>query len=143
MSAVRNIKVFVADDSIVLRERVLEMLRDIPGVEVLGCAEDGLHAIDCIRRLGPDIVILDIQMPRGNGLDVLKNIRHDGEGRPKVIIFTNFPYPQYRKRALESGAEFFFDKTTEFEKLRDLFGQFTGRPNDEGASSYVPSFRQP
>ena len=125
MSALRNIKVFVADDSIVLRERVLEMLRDIPGVEVLGCAEDGLHAITSIRSLRPDAVVLDIQMPRGTGLDVLKNIKHDG-GRPIVVVFTNFPYPQYRKRALEFGADYFFDKTTEFDKLRELFGQLTG-----------------
>jgi len=125
MSITRNITVFVADDSIVLRERLLEMLGEIPGVEVLGCAEDGLHAIDCIRTLKPDAVVLDIQMPRGTGLDVLKNVKRVGTG-PTMIVFTNFPYPQYRKRALEYGAEFFFDKTTEFEKLRDLFGQLTG-----------------
>ena len=125
MSITRNITVFVADDSIVLRERLLEMLREIPGVEVLGCAEDGLHAIDCIRKLKPNAVVLDIQMPRGTGLDVLKNVKCTGGG-PTMIVFTNFPYPQYRKRALEYGAEFFFDKTTEFEKLRELFGQLTG-----------------
>lgn len=125
MNAVHNITVFLADDSIVLRERVLEMLRDIPGVEVLGCAEDGLHSIDCIRELRPDVVILDIQMPRGTGLDVLKNI-HPVNGTPLMIVFTNFSYPQYRKRALESGADYFFDKTTEFEKLRELFGRLTG-----------------
>jgi DNA-binding NarL/FixJ family response regulator len=125
MNVIRNIKVFVADDSIVLRERVLEMLRDIPGVQVLGCAEDGLHAIDCIRQLRPDAVVLDIQMPRGTGLDVLKNI-HAVNGKPMFVVFTNFPYPQYRKRAMECGAQYFFDKTTEFEKLRELFGQLTG-----------------
>lgn len=125
MTALRNIKVFIADDSIVLRKRLLAMLRDIPGVEVLGCAEDGLHAIECVRRLKPEYLVLDIQMPCGNGLDVLKNIQHD-VGGPRVIVFTNFPYPQYRKRALNFGAEHFFDKTTEFEKLRDLFGQLTG-----------------
>ena len=125
MSALRNITVFVADDSLVLRERVLEMLRDIPGVEVLGCAADGLHAIDCIRALRPDAVVLDIQMPCGNGLDVLKNIKHGGHG-PIAIVFTNFPYPQYQKRAFEHGADYFFDKTTEFEKLQELFGQLTG-----------------
>src|SRR5262245_4619983 len=132
MSPVRNIRVFVADDSIVLRERVLEMLRDIPGVEVLGCAEDGLHAIDCIRQLRPDAVVLDIQMPRGTGLDVLKNI-HAVDGVPLFVVFTNFPYPQYRKRAMECGARYFFDKTTEFEKLRELFGQLTGSLQPEAA----------
>lgn len=125
MSVGQNIRVFVADDSIVLRERLLDMLREVPGVEVLGCAEDGLHAISCIRELKPDAVVLDIQMPCGNGLDVLKNIKHDETGRPHVIVFTNFPYPQYRKRALEYGAEHFFDKTTEFDKLRAVFSQMT------------------
>src|ERR1051325_11629426 len=125
MSVIRNIKVFVADDSMVLRERLLEMLREIPGVEVLGCAEDGLQTIRCVRELKPDVVVLDIQMPCGTGLDVLKNTKHGTEG-PVFVVFTNFPYPQYRKRALECGAEFFFDKTTEFEKLRELFGQLTG-----------------
>jgi len=125
MSVIRNIRVFIADDSIVLRERLLEMLCDIPGVEILGCAEDGLHAITSIRALQPDAVVLDIQMPRGTGLDVLKNIKRGNSG-PTIVVFTNFPYPQYRKRALDCGADFFFDKTTEFEKLRDLFGQLTG-----------------
>lgn len=125
MSVVRNITVFVADDSLALRERLLEMLGEIPGVKVLGCAEDGLHAIECIRQLKPDAVVLDIQMPCGTGLDVLKNVKHGGGG-PLMIVFTNFPYPQYRKRALEHGAGYFFDKTTEFEKLRSLFGQLTG-----------------
>jgi DNA-binding NarL/FixJ family response regulator len=125
MSHTRNIKVFIADDSIVLRERLLEMLREIPGVEILGCAQDGLHAINSIRALRPDAVVLDIQMPCGTGLDVLKNIKHDGDG-PIAIVFTNFPYPQYQKRAFEHGADYFFDKTTEFEKLQELFGQLTG-----------------
>ena len=134
MSGLRNIKVFIADDSIVLRERVLEMLCDIPGVEILGCAEDGLHAINSIRRLKPDADVLDIQMPRGTGLDVLKNIKHGAQG-PLVVVLTNFPYPQYRKRALEYGADFFFDKTTEFEKLRTLFGQLTGALAPEGKTN--------
>ena len=125
MNHTRNIKVFIADDSIVLRERLLEMLREIPGVEILGCAGDGLHAINSIRGLRPDAVVLDIQMPCGNGLDVLKNIKHGGHG-PIAIVFTNFPYPQYQKRAFEHGADYFFDKTTEFEKLQELFGQLTG-----------------
>jgi DNA-binding NarL/FixJ family response regulator len=117
MSITRKIKVFVADDSLVLRERLLDMLGEIAGVEVLGCAEDGLHAIECIRR---------IQMPSGTGLDVLKNIKRGNSAQgPTIIVFTNFPYPQYRKCALEHGAEFFFDKTTEFEKLRELFGKMT------------------
>ena len=130
MKARRNITVLIADDSVVLRERLLEMLGDISGVEILGCAQDGLQTIDRIRQLKPEVVVLDIQMPRGTGLDVLKNIKHD-RGGPIVIVFTNFPYPQYRKRALEIGADYFFDKTTEFEKLRGLFQELTSAAKPE------------
>ena len=127
MLKVRNITVLVVDDSLVLRERVLEMLGEIPGIDILGCAEDGLNAVNCIRQMRPAVVILDIQMPHGTGLDVLRNIRPVA-GAPLFIVFTNFPYPQYRKRALESGAQYFFDKTTEFDKLRELFSQLTSSP---------------
>ena len=126
----REITVFVADDSIVLRQRVLQMLFEIPGVKVLGCAEDGLHAINSIRQLKPDAVVLDIQMPRGTGLDVLRSVKQDQAG-PTVIVFTNFPYAHYRKRALEYGADFFFDKSTEFENLRELFRHLTKAPDSE------------
>jgi DNA-binding NarL/FixJ family response regulator len=120
MTASRDIRLFIADDSFVLRQRLLEWLRDVPHVQLLGCAENGLHAVNCIRMLQPDIVVLDIQMPLANGMDVLKSVQED-DRRPVMIVFTNFPYPQYRCRALEYGAAHFFDKTTEFEKLRELF----------------------
>ena len=119
MSVLPNMRVFIADDSAVVRERLMETLSEIPHVEIIGWAEDGLQAIQSIREMKPDVAVLDIEMPRGTGLDVLKNLRHD-KGGPIVIVFTNFPYPQYRKRALAEGADFFFDKSTEFEALRDL-----------------------
>ncbi|GAI28344.1 unnamed protein product, partial [marine sediment metagenome] len=54
----------------------------------------------------------------GNGIKVLEAIKKNLQS-PKVIIFTNYPYPQYRKRYMDAGADFFFDKSTEFEKLVD------------------------
>ena len=74
-------------------ERLLEMLRDIPGVEVLGCAEDGLHAINSIRSLKPDAVVLDIQMPRGTGLDGLRvtivgDVLHSRVARSNVLLLS-------------------------------------------------------
>lgn len=125
MSALRTIRVFIADDSIVLREHVVDMLRDIPGVEIAGCAEDSLQAVTSIRQLKPDVVLLDLQLPHGNGLEVLRNIKQNGKG-PLTIVATNFPYPQYRKRALELGADHFLDKTADIEAMRNLFAQLTG-----------------
>jgi len=113
-------KVFIADDSAILCERLVEMLSDIPGIEIIGHARDVLESITSIRKLNPDIVILDIRMPGGSGIDVLQDIKKDKQA-PMVIILTNYPYPQYRKKCLGLGADYFFDKSTEFEKVTELF----------------------
>ncbi len=115
-------KVFIADDSLVLRERLAEMLSELPDVEILGYAQDVPEALTAIKTLHPDVVILDIRMPGGSGMDVLQDIKKDKQ-TPLVIILTNYPYPQYRKKCMDLGADFFFDKSTEFEKVTALFKQ--------------------
>jgi len=117
-------KVFIADDSQVLRERLDEMLSELPGIEILGYAKDVSEALTSIRTLEPDVVILDIRMPGGSGVDVLQDIKKD-KHPPLVIILTNYPYPQYRKKCMEMGADFFFDKSAEFEKVTAVFKQLT------------------
>ena len=108
--------VFIADDSPILIERLKTMLSDFPEVEIVGQAEDTYGAIKSIKKLKPDLVILDIRMPGGSGIEVLQTIKKD---RPdiKVIVFTNYPYPQYRKKCMDLGADFFFAKATESEQL--------------------------
>jgi DNA-binding NarL/FixJ family response regulator len=117
-----NIKVLIVDDSPVVRERLATMLEELSGIEVVGQAKDVAGAIRTIQKLKPDVVILDIVIPGGNGVDVLKNIRHDKAG-PMVIILTNYPYPEYRQKCLHAGANFFLDKTTEFDQIPALFEQ--------------------
>jgi len=115
-------KVFIADDSPILRERLKTMLSDFPEVEISGQAKDTPEAIKSIKELKPDVVILDIRMPGGSGIEVLQSIKKD---RPdiKVIVFTNYPYPQYRKKCMDLGADFFFAKATESEKLPKVIEQ--------------------
>jgi DNA-binding NarL/FixJ family response regulator len=115
-------KVFIADDSQILRERLKTMLSDFPEVEISGQAKDTPEAIKSIKELKPDVVILDIRMPGGSGIEVLQSIKKD---RPeiKVIMFTNYPYPQYRKKCMNLGADFFFAKATESEEVPKVIEQ--------------------
>jgi DNA-binding NarL/FixJ family response regulator len=117
-------RLFIADDSEILRVRLVDMLSEIEGIEIIGQAQESLDAIESIQKLNPHVVILDIRMPRINGIKVLEAIKKDDES-PTVIIFTNYPYPQYRKRCMDLGADFFFDKSTEFEKLIDTVKYLT------------------
>jgi DNA-binding NarL/FixJ family response regulator len=115
-------RVFIADDSEILRARLIDMISEIEGIEIIGQAKDSLEAIESIQRLKPHVVILDIRMPGGNGIEVLETVKKY-KFPPKVIVFTNYPYPQYRKRCMDEGADFFFDKSTEFENLTGVLEQ--------------------
>jgi DNA-binding NarL/FixJ family response regulator len=119
------LKVLIADDSALLRERIGDLICEIEGIELIGQAGDAQTAMEAIRQLRPHVAILDIRMPKGNGIRVLAQAKQ-APSPPIVIMLTAFPYPQYREKCLEAGADYFFDKTTEFgclvgllEKLRD------------------------
>ena len=118
-----KIKVFIADDSLIVREHLVTMLEELAGIKVVGQAENVAEAISAIRILQPDVVILDIRMTGGSGIDVLQTIKQD-EVTPMVIILTNYPYPAYRQKCLQAGADFFLDKSTEFDQIPELFERF-------------------
>lgn len=118
-----RVKVFIADDSHIVREHLVTMLDELTGIEIVGQAENVAEAIIAIRQLQPDVVILDIRMPGGSGIDVLQTIKQD-EVVPIVIILTNYPYPAYRRKCLRAGADFFLDKSTEFDQIPALFENY-------------------
>ena len=99
------------------------MLDELIGIEIVGQAENVAETISAIRNLKPDAVILDIRMPGGSGIDVLRNIKQNGVG-PMVIILTNYPFPGYRQKCLNAGANFFLDKSTEFDQIPKLLERF-------------------
>ena len=109
-------KVLVVDDSLIVCARLITLLTNISEIEIIGQARNAPEAIASILALQPDVVILDIQLAGGTGIDVLKKIREEKCGAV-VIMFTNHPYPQYKKKCEEAGANYFFDKTSEFEQI--------------------------
>jgi DNA-binding NarL/FixJ family response regulator len=117
-----KLKVFVTDDSATVRERLVTMVLALPGISVVGQARDGPEAVDAIRRTRPDVVILDIRMPGSNGIDVLRQVR-EMQPAPKVIMLTNYAYQQYRRACESAGADFFFDKSTEFDQIPQALEQ--------------------
>lgn len=112
-------RLFIVDDSEILRSRLVQILSEIKGIEIVGEARFVQDTVREIKKLNPDVAILDIKMPDGNGIDVLTAMKRD-KISTKVIIFTNYPYLQYRKRCLDAGAEFFFYKATDLERLIDV-----------------------
>ena len=109
-------RILIADDSTVVRERLTNLLTDLDGIEIVGQAKDASEARDLATRLKPDVAILDLRMRKGSGADVLADIKRTSPAS-KVIMLTNYAYPENRKKCIERGADYFFDKSTEFQKV--------------------------
>jgi len=117
-------RVYVVDDSDFVRERLIEMLSELEEVEIVGGTGDPREALAAIREMVPDTVILDIRLPGKSGVEVLRDLKKE-KPSPMVIILTNFPYPQYRKECTEAGADYFFNKSTEFNKIANVLTGLT------------------
>jgi DNA-binding NarL/FixJ family response regulator len=109
------VRVFLADDSAMIRERVAAMLA-ARAMDIVGHAETPQGSIDGILAARPDVVVLDVQLEGGSGLQVLRAVK---ETAPDIafVVFSNNSGPAYRKRFLGEGAQRFLDKSTEFDQL--------------------------
>lgn len=117
-------KVFIVDDSRAFRKELINLLSKLKEAKIVGQAKDSGEAMEAIRKLKPDAVILGIPIPGGNGIRLVKNIKKN-KLAPIVIILTHYPYRQYREKYMDAGADFFFDKSTEFEKVIDVLKKVT------------------
>jgi DNA-binding NarL/FixJ family response regulator len=127
--AIAKVTVFIVDGSSIIQERLSTLLAELDGVEVVGQAQNMADAVTAIRAGRPDLVIQDVQTAGGNGLELLAAIKQ-GERAPVVIVLTNDAYPPYRKAYLQAGADYFFDKSSEFDRIPAVLGRFLMRASD-------------
>ncbi len=111
-------KVFILDDSEVLRERLKAMLSEISEVEIIGQAGKPVEAIRSIKKVKPDVAILDIRIPCVSSSDIIKYFKGDNPDL-LVIMLTNYPYSQDRKKCMEKRADSSFSKSIEFNKIKE------------------------
>jgi DNA-binding NarL/FixJ family response regulator len=113
-----NIRVLVVDDQPLIRAGFHKMVEARPDLEVVGEAADGAEAVAQARRLGPDVVLMDIRMPTMDGLEATRQLAGPGVANPtKVLILTTFDLDEYVYEALRSGASGFLLKDAPPEEL--------------------------
>ena len=115
----RPLDVFIVEDSAPIRERLIELMGEIAGVAVVGFAETPADAIAKILSARPDCVVLDYQLLGGTGVDVINGVRPKAPDLVFVVL-TNHANPKYRRICLDAGASWFFDKSTEFKKIKEV-----------------------
>jgi CheY-like chemotaxis protein len=113
-----SLKILIADDSAVIRKQLRLLLSEIEGA-VVETAVDGMEATWLIGQFAPDIIILDIEMPHMNGIEVLREIRKDDQSSI-VIMFTAAPSPENREICFRAGANFFLDKRSEADSMLEI-----------------------
>jgi DNA-binding NarL/FixJ family response regulator len=107
---VRPVRVVLADDQRLVRHGLRMILRAEPDIDVVGEAGDGQEAIDETRRLRPDVVLMDVRMPRVNGIEATRRIVTGPDPHPHVLVLTTFDLDEYVYDALRAGASGFLLK---------------------------------
>lgn len=111
-----NLKVLIVEDSPVVAGRIKSMLSELTNMTIVGEAENSKEALIITEVMSPDVVLLDISIQGKSGIHVLKEIKKD-HVNTKVIMLTIYAESYYRNVCAELGADYFFDKSTEFEKV--------------------------
>jgi DNA-binding NarL/FixJ family response regulator len=112
----RVLRILLADDSDLILQRLHERISTCKGVETIGSFTNGTETLEALRILKPDLAIVDIKMPGLSGLQVLKEIRKEDKAL-KFIILTLYTSDNYRQLAIQNGADFFFSKVDDFDKI--------------------------
>lgn len=120
-------RIAIVDDSPVMRNYLVEVVNEIPGMEVVGIYAAATDAIAGLGQVAPEIVLLDICLKAGNGLQVLRHI-HKTLPYVAVMVFSDSSAPVMRRLCLDAGARYFFDKTTEVNKLRNQLWHLADLP---------------
>jgi CheY-like chemotaxis protein len=129
--AAEPLRVLIVEDSKRLREQLGESICSPGRIEVVGYAETEAEALEVLAQAACDVVVLDLQLRQGNGLAVLKALRATPERQSvTVIVLTNFAFPHFRDRSLKLGANYFFDKAKEYDRVRDVLEELVARTSD-------------
>jgi two-component system, OmpR family, response regulator len=110
--------IILVENSALLRERLKEMLDEFPKLELRGEYDNAAAAITALRREPIDIILLDIKLNGSIGLDVLRHVKGTHPAT-KVIVFTNHSDDEFRSLYTRLGADYFFSKTHETERLHE------------------------
>lgn len=130
---VSSLIVALVEDSILMRAHVAASLSEIKGVAALRQAEDVPSGLRLLETIKPDVLILDIELPGQTGMDLLKIVRRR-DAAVVIIMLTNHDHPKLRQTCAELGANFFFNKLSEFGRVGDVCRELAERRAQQAGS---------
>lgn len=113
-----KIKIIIAEDHLLVRQGLVLLLKEIPNVEIIGQAENGIILLDVLKKKEPDIILLDIKMPLMNGFEAMQEIHKHHRGI-KIIIISMFFDMFHISKFIKAGANAFLSKNSGIEKIQE------------------------
>src|SRR5512143_480406 len=131
--------VLIVDDSVIASGRLRLMLEEIDGVAVIGHAGGVSEALMCLKVWLPHVIVLDLSMPDGSGLEVLRHIKQWSRSTV-VVVLTNSTEEPLRRTCEDAGADYFLDKSRDYERIPEIIVELRKRNPLWHASPEVPGF---
>lgn len=123
-------RVIIADDSVIMLDRLQQMLVGLEDVMVVGAFSNGTDALEALQAQKPDLAILDNKMPGLKGIEVIREVRKE-DRKIKMMLLTLYADTYYRQQAMNAGADYFFSKCEDFEKIPEVIDQLRKNGSDE------------
>src|SRR5437016_328174 len=117
-----KLKIYIVEDSELIKQRMSRLISTVEEAEIVGSAANIDEALELIKKLKPEVVILDISVEKVKGLKMIYDIKQI-QPTPQVLMFTNYDFQGYKNKSYEYGADHYLDKSQEFEKLIDILEQ--------------------
>ena len=115
------LRVFLVEDSVSVRESLMDFLVEPGEVEIIGYAETEAASIARLKQERVDVAIVDLNLKAGSGFGVITALRAQyPTAPPTIVVLTNYAFPEYEVACRERGADFFFDKSTQFGSVKAL-----------------------
>jgi len=115
----RTMNLFIVEDSVLIQNRLIRFVEEIPGIHVIGVSGDVDTAYDSVINSDTDAMILDLQLGDKNGLQLLKDVKQN-KPEIKIVILTNHSTEDNRVHAMRAGADGFLDKSTDFDQIQNF-----------------------
>ena len=124
------LRVFIVEDSPMQLKLLEKLLCGIDGIELVGSSAEAGPAARAIQSLDPDVVILDIELSVGSGIDVLKSVRSNEGRAPVVIVYSSQTGESFERTCLKLGADFVFDKSRDYLRLAETLRAIAAKGGD-------------
>ena len=118
----RDLKILIVDDSVLLAKRIQNLFEEMAGVHVMGYSMDARNALFEITNNIPDVVLIDVQLPNQQGIDLLRYIRNN-HPQMVTIMLTSMADQEYNDICLKLGAHYYLDKTTGLDNLQPFISK--------------------